>query len=286
MANLSSLEKRQFESLLGMNSGYVLDFSDASFADMFRTTCKIDINAPKYCKAGGSKAKRLRSFWDIEDNKTVGLALMEMMKVWKHIQAQKKESTDSADFQACKKAVGRLLGIESNAKRESASEEEFLRTKFEEANLEKLDVDPKLAVVLKARLDEALICHTSGAPLSTIIMCGSLLEGILLGIAMRNQEKFNRSPCCPMTEGRPKQFGDWKLSEFIDVAHNLEILSLDVKKFSHSLRDFRNYIHPNAQMSSGFTPTEHTAEICLQVLKAAIYSAIESPIEKSDKAER
>ena len=45
----------------------------------------------------------------------------------------------------------------------------------------------------------------------------------------------------------------------------------DVKKFSHSLRDFRNYIHPFEQLCSRFIPDEHTAKICLQVFQAAIY---------------
>jgi hypothetical protein len=46
----------------------------------------------------------------------------------------------------------------------------------------------------------------------------------------------------------------------------------DVKKFSHGLRDFRNYIHPYEQMQSGFAPDEHTAKLCFQVLKAALAS--------------
>jgi len=57
----------------------------------------------------------------------------------------------------------------------------------------------------------------------------------------------------------------------IDVAFELKIIKEDVKKFSHALRDFRNYIHPYQQVSSGFNPDHHTANICFQVLKAAIY---------------
>ena len=41
------------------------------------------------------------------------------------------------------------------------------------------------------------------------------------------------------------------------------------KKFSHSLRDFRNYVHPYEQVVSSFTPDEHTAKVCFQALKAA-----------------
>ena len=47
-------------------------------------------------------------------------------------------------------------------------------------------------------------------------------------------------------------------------------LGQDVQKFSHGLRDFRNYIHPYQQMASGFKPDEHTAKVCFQVLKAAL----------------
>jgi hypothetical protein len=61
------------------------------------------------------------------------------------------------------------------------------------------------------------------------------------------------------------------LSNFIDVAHDVGLLKEDVKKFSHSLRDFRNYIHPYEQISSRFNPDKHTAKISWQVLKAAIY---------------
>jgi hypothetical protein len=56
------------------------------------------------------------------------------------------------------------------------------------------------------------------------------------------------------------------------VACEIDILKPDVQKFSHGLRDFRNYIHPYEQMRSGFTPDEHTAKLCFQVLKAALAS--------------
>jgi len=39
---------------------------------------------------------------------------------------------------------------------------------------------------------------------------------------------------------------------------------LDVKRFSHALRDFRNYIHPYEQWRNAFNPDEHTALICYQ----------------------
>jgi hypothetical protein len=116
-------------------------------------------------------------------------------------------------------------------------------------------------------------CLAAGSPLAVIFHCGSILEGLLLDVASANPGQFNQAPNSPKDKvGKTKRFSDWKLAELIDVACELGYLRLDVKKFSHSLRDFRNYIHPHEQMSSGFRPDKHTAEICLQVLRAAIAS--------------
>ena len=102
-------------------------------------------------------------------------------------------------------------------------------------------------------------------------MCGSILEAVLLGQAEREPEKFNRSKAAPKTtEGKIKQFCDWKLADLIDVARELGILRPDAHKFSHYLRDFRNYIHPNQQMQSGFMPDKHTARMCVDALRAAL----------------
>ncbi len=71
--------------------------------------------------------------------------------------------------------------------------------------------------------------------------------------------------------GKVKNLSNWTLSNLIDVAYENRLLKEDVKKFSHSLRDFRNYIHPYQQVSSRFNPDEHTAKICWQVLITAIF---------------
>ncbi|MHA3061089.1 hypothetical protein ACX1N5_02045, partial [Acinetobacter sp. ANC 4636] len=65
MSTLTNIEKRKIEKIFGMNSGYVLNFSDRTYADFF-SDLGIDINNLKYYVNGNSKAKRLRCFWDIE----------------------------------------------------------------------------------------------------------------------------------------------------------------------------------------------------------------------------
>lgn len=151
-------------------------------------------------------------------------------------------------------------------------EDDFLKKEFSEISLEKLGLDSFITEILQLRLDEIKKCLGINAPLSVIFLSGSTLEGILLGIASKFPKEFNQSKASPKDkEGKPFQFHQWTLSSFIDAAFEVGLLREDVKKFSHSLRDFRNYIHPYEQMSSRFNPDEHTAKISWQVLKAALF---------------
>lgn len=55
--------------------GYVLDFSDRTFAAFFATELNADIDDPAYAQNGASKGKRLRSFLEQADDATVARAL-------------------------------------------------------------------------------------------------------------------------------------------------------------------------------------------------------------------
>lgn len=160
---------------------------------------------------------------------------------------------------------------ESDVKAANLSESEFLSREFSGFSISDLGLDPNITDVLNKRLDEIEKTYKAGAYLSSILLAGSSLEGIFLGLASSNPRAFNTVKSSPKDgDGKVKQFHDWTLSAFIGVAKDLQLIQLDTHNFSHTLRVFRNYIHPYQQMSSGFTPREHTAKICLQVLKAVI----------------
>jgi len=267
MSSLKAIEKRIFEDLFAMASGYVLDFSNDRLAELFRETANIDIYAQKYAFNGDSKAKRLRAFWEREPDALVGKVLSELLEVWQYNVSRNGKADDSLQY---KRAVDIVSRLTSKQPSPVVTEHEFLRQKYKSISIKKLFIDPNLVPILESRLTEAQHCLDS-APLATIFLCGSILEGILLGIALQRPKDFNQPANSPKDkDNKVKPFHEWSLAQFIDVAHGLGILKLDVKKFSHELRDFRNYIHPYQQLVSKFTPDKHTAEICLQVLKAAI----------------
>lgn len=151
------------------------------------------------------------------------------------------------------------------------SETDFLKVEIEEINIGQIPVDEVLKPVLEGRMDEMKSCFKAKAYLSVIFMAGSMLEGILLSLANQNPRVFNQATVAPRNkEGKVKAFHEWTLNDLINVAHEIGIIKKDVAKFSHVLRDFRNYIHPYQQMSEHFSPDENTAKICMQVMKGAL----------------
>jgi hypothetical protein len=170
-----------------------------------------------------------------------------------------------------------LPKIEIDETATSITEDEFLKREFSNFSIAEIGLESAVSEILRQRIIEIEQCFYVGAYLSVILLTGSTLEGVLLGLARKHPKKFNTSKKAPKdTSGKVKKFHDWSLSAFIDVARDINLIQHDTQKFIHSLRDYRNYIHPFEQMKSGFSPRQHTAKICLQVLKAAIHEISES----------
>jgi len=79
MSSFNFKEKALLEGLFEMDEGYVLDFSNNSFRRFFADH-ETDIYSDKYSEFGESKANRLRSYWQIEDDSSVAIILKELIE--------------------------------------------------------------------------------------------------------------------------------------------------------------------------------------------------------------
>lgn len=119
-------------------------------------------------------------------------------------------------------------------------------------------------------------------PLTAIILSGSTLEGILLYIANKFEAIFKQSQLSTKNKSNnTKEFDDWTLNNFIDVAHDIGFLKIDVKKLSHNLREFRNYVHPYKELENNYHPDINSAKIFVQILLLAINEIIEKLNEQN-----
>lgn len=271
MSSLTDIEKRYLEKLLGMGSGYVLDYSDATYGEFFNRH-RIDIHGRKYQTYGTSKAKKMRAFWESEPDALVGKVLSEMLDSYQADCDLNNRQSDSTLLEKSRGIVSRLCGKPQTA-RPAQTANDFLNHEFTIPNVQKLPIEVQAIPIIDSRLREARKALAAGAHLSVIFLCGSVLEAVLLGAAQKEPAGFNRASASPKAgDGSVKRIHEWSLAQLIDVSCEVGLVKPDVKKFSHGLRDFRNYIHPYEQMISGFTPDEHTAKLCFQVLKAALAS--------------
>ena len=169
------------------------------------------------------------------------------------------------------KAVSSMGNVAGTNTQTTISQEDFLGYTYDDLSFSDKIFSPKLVEIISGRMTEINIAMANKIPLAAIFLMGSTLEGILLALANAYPEKFNQSTSVPKDKyNKVKPFSAWSLNNYIDVAFDLKIFDLNVKKFSHELRNFRNYIHPYEQLQNNFSPNIITAQIGLQVLKAAV----------------
>jgi hypothetical protein len=112
MSSLNNIEKIKIETLFGMSSGWVLDFSDRSFQEFVVGSVGLDILDSKYEYASNSKANRLRAFLRVEPNFTVGKLLCDLLEYWKTKRQLVDESVSEKEqslYEECRQISERLM---------------------------------------------------------------------------------------------------------------------------------------------------------------------------------
>ncbi len=269
-AEVTSLDMRVIEDVLGMGGGYVLDFTDRTFREFFAEH-KIDIDAERFQNDGTSKAKRLRCFLKQARPPLSGQVLASLLQ---HRGVAAGADKVSEEILARSREIARRLGgevaePEPPVIRPLRSEAEILSLAFRPEALSRLPLQVGLADLLTDRMREARSCIACEAYLAAVVLGGSVLEGLCLGIGVHDPERVNRAFVAQYNQPAPKLY-DWKLYQWIAVLERLGDLSPNVSKFGHALREFRNHIHPSAQLATKFCPDAHTARISFQVVVAAI----------------
>ncbi len=267
---VSTLELRAIDAVLEMGGGYVLDFTDRTFAEFFRDY-GVQIDDPHYSAEGGSKAKRLRYFLRITPPPLSGKVLAGLLDY----RLASSAEVDPRAWASAAKVAARLGGVPPQVERPAPgavtamTEQELLARSLRPAAVAGATRDPTMAAIVLDRLQEAERCLGVEAYLAAVILAGSVLEALCLDFGAQHPERVNRAFEAAYNKPPPK-LPEWHLRQWIDVLGSTGDLSPNIEKFGHALRDFRNYVHPAQQRASGFRLDKHTAEISLRVVVAAI----------------
>jgi len=169
-------------------------------------------------------------------------------------------------------AVDDLLGgFDINAIRVYLAEAEgLLRGAIDESsshsNLEERDFsfvhNEELKKILQRDFLEIQRANRANCCKSVIILCGGSIEGILTDLLLANESQAKAS-------GRASKFPDitrWDLSDLINVAVDLKLVTPGVEKLSHPIREYRNLVHPGNEIRNKLKFDAEEAKIALEVL--------------------
>lgn len=268
VATVDNKTKVKLEHLLKMGGGYVLDYSNASFADFVRDSIGID----PYERHVGSKAQVLRRLWSTLSESEFAKLTIDMLE-YRHLTEDlgRVEVTDrtNTDRRLAEELIEQLRPLLDEPERVTGEEAEFL-ARVVEMDLSQVPVELDLQSVIADRLQEVEVCFENGAYLAVVILCGSTLEGLLYEVAKSHPAEYNRAKAAPVRDGKVRPLPQWTLNELLNCSRELGLLGEDVTKFGHAVREFRNYIHPQQQVAETFRPRKVTAQVARQVLRAAI----------------
>jgi hypothetical protein len=105
MPNIRSIDMMLIDDVFEMGSGYVLNFSDRTFAQFFAEELNVNIDDPVYAKNGWSKAKRLRCFLKTADS---AMVVRTLNALWEYREAVRHRVGCEDNL---KNAHGQLLTI-------------------------------------------------------------------------------------------------------------------------------------------------------------------------------
>jgi len=268
VATVDNALKLKLEHLLGMSGGYVLNYSNASFADFVRDS--IGVNP--YELRDGSKAQVLRHLWfalsDLEFAKLT-IDMLEYRRLSEDLGHLESNDRTEADWRLAEGVIDQLRPLLEPDERLTGDEAEFLARSVE-FDLSQVAVEVDFQSVIADRLNEVETCYENGAYLAVVILCGSTLEGLLYEVAKNHPADYNRAKAAPRHGDKVRPFPEWTLNDLLNCSRELGLLGEDVTKFGHAVREFRNYIHPQQQVKERFRPRRVTAQVARQVLRAAI----------------
>ncbi len=124
---ITFLEKQHLEKSLIMEGGYVLEFTNRSFEEFFREVVGIEIYSKIYDYESGSKANRMRAFWQ-KASKTQLINLLQGLKEGWSLFANSDIPKSTEDLLT--KILDRLSRESDKEKQDKISHSTFSNIKF------------------------------------------------------------------------------------------------------------------------------------------------------------
>lgn len=123
--------------------------------------------------------------------------------------------------------------------------------------------DAKIRAIAERDYPELLTAFSASCKKSCLILAGGLIESLLLDFVIRNLTAARASKKAP-NKPQPQ---DWTLEELIDVSVDLKPTLAPVQTMSHTVRKYRNLVHPAVEIKSNMKVEIEEARVAISVLQ-------------------
>ncbi|GEM_PF-1804735 len=101
---------------------------------------------------------------------------------------------------------------------------------------------------------------------SAIILSGGSIEAILLDLLVEDEGVARGSAKAP----KEQDLNKWVLNDLIEVAVDTEQVGTEIARLSHSVREYRNLIHPGLELRGTLRVQPEEARIALDVVNILV----------------
>lgn len=126
--------------------------------------------------------------------------------------------------------------------------------------------DNKLRTLIEKDWAEVTSIFYVRAWKSCVLLCGSILEGILINELNKNLQAANTEYQTRRSKNAPN-LDKWDLVDLVEVANKLNVFPKGTFHLTHAIREFRNLIHPGKQLREHLEITEEQAHIAFNTIK-------------------
>lgn len=123
--------------------------------------------------------------------------------------------------------------------------------------------DPGLRKIVERDFIELLKTSVSGCWKSVILLSGGIIEAILTDLLLQHADRAKASKSAPKDQ---KDIRAWGFVYLIKVSEELGLINPGVEKLSHSVRQYRDLVHPSVELRDKLTVAPEEAKIAMEVL--------------------
>jgi len=130
--------------------------------------------------------------------------------------------------------------------------------------------DPRMQQIMERRWAECVACLQGGAYLASVVMMGGLVESLFVSKQNRLTDKapLINAARAPRFKGKTLPLQDWTLNHYIEVGNELGWIGETAKRVGVVLRDYRNFVHPQAEYAQQVNLVEQDARLLWDIAKS------------------